>query len=103
MSTTNFSLDFNSFSMSKNLTNYSNSYRKYFNTENSFLHYSPKTLTTLDSISPFDINYVERNKYLASLKQKPDFNSLLLSAKNISNFNVNFNEKNDEKFNEKLN
>ena len=104
MSSTNFSLDFNSFSLSKNLTNYSNSYRKYFNTENSFLHYSPKTLTTLDSISPFDINYVERNKYLASMKQKPDFNSLLLSAKNISNFNNNNEFKtNDEKLNEHLN
>ena len=104
MSSTNFSLDLNSFSLSKNLTNYSNSYRKYFNTENSFLHYSPKTLTTLDSISPFDINYVERNKYLASLKQKPDFNSLLLSAKNISNFNNNNEFKtNDEKLNEHLN
>ena len=104
MSSTNFSLDFNSLSLSKNLTNYSNSYRKYFNTENSFLHYSPKTLTTLDSISPFDINYVERNKYLASMKQKPDFNSLLLSAKNISNFNVNNEFKtNDEKLNEHLN
>ena len=104
MSSTNFSLDFNSLSLSKNLTNYSNSYRKYFNTENSFLHYSPKTLTTLDSISPFDINYVERNKYLASMKQKPDFNSLLLSAKNISNFNNNNEFKtNDEKLNEHLN
>ena len=104
MSSTNFSLDINSFSLSKNLTNYSNSYRKYFNTENSFLHYSPKTLTTLDSISPFDINYVERNKYLASMKQKPDFNSLLLSAKNISNFNNNNEFKtNDEKLNEHLN
>ena len=104
MSSTNYSLDINSFSLSKNLTNYSNSYRKYFNTENSFLHYSPKTLTTLDSISPFDINYVERNKYLASMKQKPDFNSLLLSAKNISNFNVNNEFKtNDEKLNEHLN
>ena len=104
MSSTNYSLDINSLSLSKNLTNYSNSYRKYFNTENSFLHYSPKTLTTLDSISPFDINYVERNKYLASMKQKPDFNSLLLSAKNISNFNNNNEFKtNDEKLNEHLN
>jgi len=77
MSSANFSLDLNLFSLKKIwiFSNYSNSYRKYFNTENSFLHYSPKTLTTLESISPFDINYVQRNKYLAIMKQKPDFNS----------------------------
>ena len=96
MSSTIFNLNLHSYTLSpsKNYSNFSNytsysssTYRKFFNTENSSLHYSPQTLMTLESINPFDINYVERNKYLASLKHKPDFNSLLLSAKNISNFN----------------
>ena len=94
MSSTNLNFHSYTLSPSKNYSNFSNftsynsnSYRNYCNTENSTLYYSPKTLITLESVKPFEINYVERNKYLASLKQKPDFNSLLLSAKNISNFN----------------